>query len=141
MTATRLAQAVAIGALALLATTTAAAQPSKLGQREFRNSCAACHGASGRGEGAFGGMMEARVPDLTVLAKKNGGVFPVERVYETIDGTRMMKAHGTSDMPIWGQRYRVEAAKYYVDAPYDEAMFVRTRILALIDYLSALQVK
>ncbi len=141
MRATRLARAIAIGALAALAATTAIAQPAKLGQREYRNSCAACHGEAGRGDGAVGGIMEVRVPDLTVLAKKNGGVFPVERVYEFIDGTRMVKAHGTSEMPIWGQRYRVEAANYYVDVPYDEGMFVRTRILALIEYLSTLQVK
>lgn len=141
MRASTVARSIAIGALAALACATAVAQPAKLGQREYRNSCATCHGESGRGEGAFGGMMDVRVPDLTTLAKHNGGVFPVERVYQVIDGTRMPKAHGSTDMPIWGQRYRVEAAKHYVDTPYDETMFVRVRILSLIDHLSTLQAK
>lgn len=50
-------------------------------------------------------------------------------------------SHGTRDMPIWGQDYRVRAAEYYMDVPYDSELFVRTRILALAEYLSRLQAK
>lgn len=141
MKSTRITQAFAVAALAALAGATFAAEPSKLGQQEFRNSCATCHGEQATGSGAFGGMLVVRVPDLTVLSKKNNGIFPFVRVYETIDGTQALKAHGASEMPIWGQRYRVEAAKHYVDLPYDERAFVRARILALTEYLSTLQVK
>lgn len=141
MKATRIARAVAVGALAALACTTVVAQPAKLGQREYRNSCAVCHGAGGKGDGSFGYIIEKKMPDLTVLAKNNGGIFPLERVYETIDGTRMVKGHGTAEMPIWGDRYRMQAAEYYADVPYDDRAFVRTRIMALIEYLSTLQVK
>jgi hypothetical protein len=44
-------------------------------------------------------------------------------------------------MPIWGQRYKIAAAAYYIDVPYNEEAFVRTRILSLVEYLSRLQVK
>lgn len=141
MKATRIARAVAVGALAALACATVAAQPSKLGQREYRNSCAVCHGTGGKGDGSYGYIIEKRMPDLTMLAKNNGGIFPLERVYETIDGSATVKAHGTKEMPIWGDRYRMQAAEYYIDVPYDDRAFVRTRILALIEYLSTLQVK
>jgi mono/diheme cytochrome c family protein len=141
MKATRIAKAVAAGALTALACTMVVAQPAKLGQREYRNSCAVCHGGSGKGDGSFGYIIEKKMPDLTVLAKGNGGVFPFERVYETIDGTRMVKGHGTAEMPIWGDRYRMQAAEYYADVPYDDRAFVRTRILALVEYLSTLQAK
>lgn len=143
MKATRMARAIAVGALAALACATVAAQPSKLGQREYRNSCAVCHGNGGKGDGSYGYIIEKRMPDLTLLSKNNGGVFPVERIYETIDGSATVKAHGTKEMPIWGDRYRIQAAEYYADTPlpYDERAFVRARILALIEYLSTLQVK
>jgi hypothetical protein len=95
----------------------------------------------GKGDGSYGYILEKRLPDLTLLSKNNGGVFPLERVYETIDGSATVKAHGTKEMPIWGDRYRMQAAEYYVDVPYDDRAFVRTRILALIEYLSTLQVK
>jgi mono/diheme cytochrome c family protein len=132
---------VAVGTLAALACASVAAQPSKLGQREYRNSCAVCHGTGGKGDGSYGYILEKRMPDLTLLSKNNGGVFPLERVYETIDGSATVKAHGTKEMPIRGDRYRMQAAEYYVDVPYDDRAFVRTRILALIEYLSTLQVK
>jgi mono/diheme cytochrome c family protein len=141
MKATRLTRAVALATLAALASTMAVAQPSKLGQREYRNSCAVCHGESGKGDGSYAQLLGGRLPDLTMLSRNNGGVFPVTRVYETIDGTNVVKGHGTKEMPIWGNRYRTQAAEYYMDVPYDERAFVSSRILALIEYLSTLQAK
>jgi hypothetical protein len=44
-------------------------------------------------------------------------------------------------MPIWGRDYQVKAAEYYMDVPYDAEAYVRTRILALVDYLNRLQAK
>jgi hypothetical protein len=44
-------------------------------------------------------------------------------------------------MPTWGNQYRVRAAEYYIDTPYDPDAFVRAKILALIDYISRLQAK
>jgi hypothetical protein len=44
-------------------------------------------------------------------------------------------------MPTWGNAYRIKAAEYYLDSPYDPEAFVRARILALIEYISRLQVK
>lgn len=141
MRATRITQAIAVATLTALASTMAAAQPSKLGQREYGNSGAVCHGARAKGDGSYGAIIEQRLPDLKLLCRNNGGVFPVERIYETIDGSRMSKSHATRDMPIWGERYRIQAAEHYIDVPDDDRAFVRARILALIEYLSTLQVK
>jgi hypothetical protein len=44
-------------------------------------------------------------------------------------------------MPIWGKRYAVNAAEYYVDVPYDQEAFVRARVLLLVDYLNRVQQK
>ncbi len=85
--------------------------------------------------------------DLTTLAKKNNGVFPLNAVYETIDGRKAVKAHGTRDMPVWGYRYtpRASAASKptepYVDLSYDPENEVRNRILAVVDYLNRIQDK
>lgn len=141
MKATRLAALVAVAAMSALVGSAADAQASKIGQREYRNSCAVCHGVSGKGDGSYGYIVEAKIPDLTLLQKSNGGIFPVTRIYETIDGGLMVKAHGTREMPIWGDRYRIEAAEYYIDVPYDDRAFVRARILALIEHLATLQVR
>ena len=88
--------------------------------------------------------MKRAPTDLTVLSKNNGGVFPFDRVYAVIDGRQVVKGHGERDMPIWGNDYqteKAEAAEHFFDVPYDMNMYVRVRILALIDYLNRIQTK
>ncbi len=69
----------------------------------FGNHCAVCHGKDGRGRGPATIALKDTVPDLTQIARRNGGVFPASRVKAVIDGTGEERAaHGTRDMPIWG---------------------------------------
>ncbi|MBA3033903.1 MAG: cytochrome c [Gammaproteobacteria bacterium] len=115
-----------------------------LGKQEYMDKCAVCHGQSGKGDGGVTGILKHAPTDLTVLSKNNGGVFPVDRIYQVIDGRVFIMSHGDRDMPIWGKAYQVEkvrAAEHYVDVPYNMEMYVRSRILALIDYLNRIQRK
>lgn len=115
-----------------------------LGKREYMNKCAVCHGQSGKGDGGASDVLKVAPTDLTVLARKNGGVFPFDRVYMVIDGRQMVKGHGDRDMPIWGSDYtreKAQAGEYYFDVPYDMEMYARARILSLIDYLHRIQAK
>jgi len=128
-------------AVALLVAGTAVLAQVKadLGKREYDGNCASCHGVDGKGAGAYVDFLKRTPTDLTMLAKRNGGVFPISRVYEVIDGAGV--GHGSRDMPVWGQDYRVKAGEHYFDVPYDSEVFVRNRILALTEYLSRLQAK
>ena len=118
-----------------------AAEQFDIGKREYDASCANCHGRDGKGGGPFARMLQARTPDLTTLSKNNGGVFPLARVFNIIDGREEVKAHGTREMPIWGRQLTLKAAPEYDDYPYETEAFVRARILAVIDYLYRLQAK
>lgn len=118
----------------------AQAVKTDLGKREFSDSCAVCHGNTGKGNGPYVELLQKRPSDLTTLTKKNGGTFPVARIYETIEGANV-PSHGSREMPIWGRVYRMNAAEYYVDIDYNPEAFVRARILALIEYISRLQEK
>lgn len=123
-----------------MAATAMAQQPKvDLGKREYDNNCAVCHGRDGKGNGPYVELLRRSPPDLTTMSKRNGGVFPVSRSYEVIEGAGA--GHGTRDMPIWGMDYSVKAAEYYVDVPYDSQAYVRGRILSLIEYLNRLQAK
>lgn len=111
------------------------------GKREYDSNCASCHGVGGRGDGPYNAYLNKSSSNLTQLARSNGGVFPYQRVYEVIDGRQSVGLHGTRDMPIWGTDYLAKAAADYMDVPYDPELYVRTRIMALIDYIGRLQAK
>ncbi|MDH5188000.1 MAG: cytochrome c [Rhodospirillaceae bacterium] len=130
-------------ALSFVSTVAVAEHNANLGKAEYMGACAVCHGESGVGNGSFGGMLSTKPTNLTLLAKENGGVFPTDLVYQTIDGRKMGAAHGSRAMPIWGERYKTEAAKHYSDfyGNYDSEAMVRARILSLIDYLNNMQIK
>jgi len=137
-----------VGAIAFGAATMAQAQQAgpaassnDRGKYEYETHCAVCHGASGKGDGVYADLLKAGtiVANLTELSKKNGGVFPSERVYEAIETGKGVTAHGPKEMPVWGPRYRIEAGQGFYD-DYTEA-YVRTRILALTDYIYRLQAK
>jgi mono/diheme cytochrome c family protein len=129
--------------ISLSLNTTAFAQKAKtdLGKAEFELHCAVCHGMDAKGNGIVGASLKVRPPDLTVLAKDNGGVFQAERIRSVIDGRTQVATHGPRDMPIWGRRYAINAAEHFVDAPYDQEAYVRARILLLVDYLGRIQQK
>lgn len=110
------------------------------GKKEFEANCASCHGVSGKGNGPITDLLKKSPPDITLVAKKNGGVFPMERLYKVIDGGEVA-AHGTRDMPIWGRDYKIQAAEHYMDAPYDPEAYVRARLLSLLEYINRLQAK
>jgi mono/diheme cytochrome c family protein len=72
------------------------------GEEMYRSYCASCHGTDGKGGGPAAEALKVHPVDLTALTSKNGGVFPRDRVRETIRGDVGFSAHGRKDMPVWG---------------------------------------
>jgi mono/diheme cytochrome c family protein len=77
----------------------AAAPPD--GSQVFRTYCASCHGVTATGNGPAAVAMRVMPPDLTLIAKRNNGMFPAERVRQIIEG-KGVAAHGERNMPVWG---------------------------------------
>ncbi len=141
MRSRRLSSIVLATSVVLFATNVLSAERLDIGKREYEANCVVCHGVQGKGDGPFNKFLTVRSADLTTLSKNNNGLFPVNRVLETIDGRNLVKGHGTREMPIWGDVYQAQAAPQFDDYPYNAPLFVWARTLALIDYLSRLQVK
>jgi mono/diheme cytochrome c family protein len=98
----------------------------------FRAYCAACHGAQARGDGPAAPALKATPADLTRISARNGGKFPTPKVRRYIEGLDEIAAHGSRDMPVWGQALR--------GVPGGQAG-VQLRIEALTRYLESIQVK
>lgn len=100
----------------------------------FRTYCAACHGASAKGDGPLAESMRRRPANLTEIGKRNQGVFSADQVFKTIDGRVPVKGHGGPDMPVWGDVFSKSSDG-------GDPAVVEARIKALVAYLESIQVK
>jgi mono/diheme cytochrome c family protein len=107
------------------------AEDADLGKMNYESHCAACHGQNGKGDGPVSVELRTKPSDLTLIAKRNGGVFPADVLYRIIDGRRTIRAHGTYEMPVWG----------FVFQRSDPEDVARNHILAIIAYLKSIQLK
>ena len=65
--------------------------------------CAVCHGRDGKGGGPMAKRLKVAPADLTRVAARNGGKFPLARIQRIISGEEPGTAgHGTRAMPVWG---------------------------------------
>jgi mono/diheme cytochrome c family protein len=109
-------------------------EPESLtGQKLYASYCAVCHGADAKGGGSFVPQLKVPPPDLTQIAKRNGGAFPKMHVAEIIDGEFQKPPHGSKDMPIWGPIFR-SVARGREDS-------AQRRINRLVKYLESVQEK
>jgi mono/diheme cytochrome c family protein len=122
---------VVVFGLSVLGASTIAAQDDT-GARLYFNHCAACHGADGEGGGPVAATMSVTVPNLRALARRNGGVFPVDDVAAYVDGRQLKAAHGGRQMPIWGDVFRGPEQG-------TAERTVRRRINALVEFIATLQ--
>jgi len=103
---------------------TAASNPQEM----FTTYCAVCHGAGGKGNGPAASALTKAPADLTKISARNGGTWPDTKVRRFIEGADTIAAHGTRDMPIWGDLFR--------SLSRDTA---EIRIAALTEYLKKMQ--
>lgn len=117
------------------------ADDTKQGKENFRRFCISCHGVTGVGDGPVADSLKKKPADLTLLAKRSGGVFPTQHVIKTIDGRLMPEAHGNADMPVWGRWFAIQALADGVrqeDVQIIE-LEVNRRLAGLVSYLKTLQ--
>ncbi|MDD5329829.1 MAG: cytochrome c [Sulfuricella sp.] len=133
------------GVAAALASTCAVADDTfDFGKRTYDSNCATCHGLTGKGDGPFKANLTVQPADLTTIARKNNGVVPVSRLYAVIDGRMAINSHGPRDMPVWGSEFSAQAGTDWqkpMDVAFNPEVFVRSRIMALVDYIARLQEK
>lgn len=124
---------IALAAALVPAAIAAAADDVAAGRALYVRLCASCHGLGGRGDGPVAPALGERPTDLTALARDDDGTFSALAVAAAIDGTTMPRAHGVSEMPVWGEILQKGPAGR------DGAAQARDAILELTDYLRTIQ--
>lgn len=102
------------------------------GVEMYRTYGAVCHGLDGKGNGPAAPALKQALPDLTLLTKKSNGQFPSFRVSNIIQGDAEITAHGSKEMPMWGDAFR-NLRRY--------EPVVKLRIHNLTEYIESLQEK
>jgi len=74
------------------------------GEKYFRRYCASCHGMNGAGDGPVAASLSKSPSNLRLLSDKYGSPLPVAKLADLIDGRDAVRAHGTAEMPVWGER-------------------------------------
>ena len=126
------------------------AQDIEQGRTDFLSNCAGCHGADGKGAGRMSSKLEIKPADLTVLAKRNNGLFSFDAITKSIDGRSA--PHRNSEMPIWGCRqgpspgaqrkaYKQRPIDSLLDMPCDPEEVIQKRIRHIVEYLAQIQEK
>ena len=107
-----------------------------VGRTLYLRYCASCHGRNGRGDGPVAAALGEKPTDLTRIAAKHGGEFPFSAVVDAIDGTLTVRAHGVSEMPVWGDVFQGDPA-----SPLEQQILASGKILAITRYVRDLQEK
>ena len=100
------------------------------GAASFKIYCASCHGMQAKGDGPLAEHLKVPPADLTRLSERNGGSFPFEDVRKKIDGREKVSAHGSKDMPVWGDAFKTT----------DTEEQAQKRIEAITHFLWSIQV-
>ena len=103
------------------------------GKAMFMEYCAVCHGTEGKGNGPAASALKKAPADLTQLtAHASDGKFPGVHVSLFIQGADTVQAHGTRDMPIWGDVFK---------SMNRDQMVTAQRVSNLTDYVKSIQSK
>lgn len=98
----------------------------------YRQFCAPCHGADGKGKGPVAPILLTPPSDLTTIRQRHKGDFPFAALEETLmlAEWRPITAHGSEQMPVWGAVFR--------SMDTDPAL-VKARVATLLAYIDSIQ--
>jgi mono/diheme cytochrome c family protein len=100
------------------------------GPELYSEFCAVCHGTDGKGTGPAAPALRVAAADLTTISRHNNNQFPKLKIQQIIKGDASIPAHGSLDMPTWGNIFKsISSSK----------AFAEMRVNSLVTYLEGIQ--
>lgn len=106
------------------------------GRTVFSNSCASCHGLTGRGDGPLAAELEVKPANLTKIAARCDGLWPMVEVMSIIDGYHR-RTLPREKMPIFGDLAEGKLVPF--DAGDGRKIPTPVKLIALANYLETIQ--
>lgn len=105
------------------------------GEQAYQDYCAICHGSRALGDGSLAPELEVPPPDLTLIAARNGGVFPLRAVADTVYG--FAGKHEADLMPEFSPL--MDGPEITVTDAAGAAQVMPQRLAEMVLYLQTLQ--
>ncbi|MEH6647761.1 c-type cytochrome [Sulfitobacter sp.] len=78
----------------------ASVEAQSVGELLFKKNCVSCHGVTGQGDGPLSARLGTAPADLTQIAARRDGVWPMLEVMSILDGY-LKASNPREDMPIF----------------------------------------
>lgn len=123
----------------ILVSVLAAATPLRaqsVGEQLFMNNCIACHGVTGHGDGPQATHLKTRPADLTQIAARRDGVWPMLEVMSILDGY-MKVTNPREDMPVFEDFLDNDMVEF--DTGNGLTTMVPAKLIEVATYLETIQ--
>lgn len=109
------------------------------GRVTYRVYCASCHGTMGKGDGSVAKYLKVPPSDLTGIRARHEGEFPRDEIAATIDGRSAVKAHGSREMPVWGDVFQSPLSETERGPAEEGEVRAQRKIDELVLFLESIQ--
>jgi len=113
-----------------------ALEAQSAGEALFEENCVGCHGNSGRGYGPLAAGLATDPADLTQIAARRAGVWPMLEVMSIIDGYSR-NTLPREDMPVFENFLDNEMVEF--DTGNGASILVPEKMIDIVEFLLTLQ--
>jgi hypothetical protein len=106
------------------------------GELLFEKNCVSCHGATGRGDGLRAAGLSTAPADLTRIAARRDGVWPMLEVMSILDGY-LKATNPREDMPVFEEFLDTDMVEF--DTGNGLVTLVPIKLVDIANYLESIQ--
>lgn len=111
-------------------------EAASTGEGLYAQNCVSCHGVTGRGDGPNASELGTTPADLTKMAARRDGVWPMLEVMAIIDGYSR-NTLPREDMPVFENFLDNEMVEF--DTGNGVEILVPSKLIEIVNYLETLQ--
>lgn len=111
-------------------------EAQSVGRNLYSANCVPCHGSQGKGDGPNAAQLSTQPADLTKIAARRDGVWPMLEIMAILDGYSR-NTLPREDMPVFENFLDDEMSEF--DTGNGQMTLVPTKLIEIVDFLEKIQ--